>query len=61
MRVRSEVYCNGKLCGYSIMTELPFTADITDAVKPGQPGRLAIRITNPGGHFDWLDFGAVRI
>jgi beta-galactosidase len=59
-RLRAEVYCNGKLCGYTIMTELPFTADITDAVKPGQPAQLAIRITNPGGHFDWIDFGSAR-
>jgi len=39
-RLRAEVYCNGKLCGYTIMTELPFTADLTDAVKPGQPAQL---------------------
>lgn len=59
-RLRSEVYCNGKLCGYSIMTELPFEADLTDAVKPGQKAQLAIRITNPGGHLDWIDFGSSR-
>lgn len=59
-RLRAEVYCNGKLCGYTIMTELPFQADITDAVKPGQPAQLAVRITNPGGHFDWIDFGSSR-
>lgn len=60
-RLRAEVYCNGKLCGYSIMGELPFEADLTDAVKPGQATQLAIRITNPGGHFDWLDFGSARL
>ncbi len=59
-RLRAEVYCNGKLCGYTIMTELPFTADVTDAVQPGQPAQLAIRITNPGGHLDWIDFGSSR-
>lgn len=59
-RLRSEVYCNGKLCGYSIMTELPFQADLTDAVKSGQKTQLAIRITNPGGHLDWIDFGSSR-
>ncbi len=59
-RLRSEVYCNGKLCGYSIMTELPFQADLTDAVKSGQKAQLAIRITNPGGHLDWIDFGSSR-
>jgi len=60
-RLRAEVYCNGKLCGYTIMTELPFTADLTDAIKPGQPAQLAIRITNPGGHLDWIDFASSRI
>jgi beta-galactosidase len=60
-RLRSEVYCNGKLCGYSIMGELPFQADITDAVKPGETTRLAVRITNPGGHLDWIDFAQMRI
>ena len=60
-RLRAEVYCNGKLCGYTIMTELPFTADITDAVKPGQPAQLAVRITNPGGHLDWIDFAQMLI
>lgn len=59
-RLRAEVYCNGKLCGYTIMTELPFTADLTDAVKAGQPAQLAIRITNPGGHLDWIDFASSR-
>jgi beta-galactosidase len=60
-RLRAEVYCNGKLCGYTIMTELPFQADITDAVRPGEPAQLAVRITNPGGHFDWIDFAQMQI
>jgi len=60
-RLRAEVYCNGKLCGYSIMGELPFEADLTGAVTSGKPAQLAVRITNPGGHFDWLDFGAARL
>jgi beta-galactosidase len=60
-RLRSEVYVNSKLCGYSIMSELPFQADITDAVKPGEKTQLAVRITNPGGHLDWIDFAQMRI
>jgi len=60
-RLRSEVYVNGKLCAYTIMGELPFQADLTDAVKPGETAQVAIRITNPGGHFDWLDFGSARL
>lgn len=60
-RLRAEVYCNQKLCGYSIMEELPFKADITDAVKPGGEAQLAVRITNPGGHLDWIDFSQMQI
>jgi beta-galactosidase len=59
-RLRAEVYCNGKLCGYTIMTELPFQADITDALIPGQPATLAVRITNAGGMLDWIDFACDR-
>jgi hypothetical protein len=60
-RLRAEVYCNHKLCGYTILGELPFQADITDAVGHGNTAQLAVRITNPGGHFDWLDFGSARL
>jgi beta-galactosidase len=54
-RLRTEIYVNGKLCGYSILTELPVDADITAAVHPGADNQLAIRITNPGGRWDWRD------
>lgn len=60
-RLRAEVYCNHKLVAYTIMGELPFEADVTGAVKPGQPAELAVRITNPGGHLDWLDFASARL
>ncbi len=53
--MRAEVYCNGQLCGYSIMEELPFEADLTHAARPGGENLLAIRITNPFGRFDWVD------
>jgi hypothetical protein len=55
-RLRAEVYVNGKLVGYNLITEIPFTADATFALKPGQPNQLAVRITNPGGSFSWGDF-----
>src|ERR1035437_3759372 len=48
-RLRAEVYANGKLVGYNLITEIPCTADATAALKPGQPNQLAVRITNPGG------------
>ncbi len=54
-RLRAEVYCNGKLVGYTIMTELPFEADVTSALRTDGPNRLAVRITNPGGRLDWID------
>jgi hypothetical protein len=65
-RMRAEVFLNEVLVGYSIMSELPIDCDLTGAMKPGQPNRLAIRITNPGGRFDWKDsnntaWGAVKL
>lgn len=54
-RLRAEVFLNEQLVGYSVMSELPFDCDLTAAMKPGQPNRLAIRITNPGGRYDWRD------
>ncbi|HVE16177.1 MAG TPA: malectin domain-containing carbohydrate-binding protein [Chthoniobacterales bacterium] len=59
-RLRAEVYVNGQLVGYNLITEIPFTADATPALKPGQPNLLAVRITNPGGTFSWGDFGLVK-
>jgi hypothetical protein len=54
-RLRAEVFLNERLVGYSIMSELPINCDLTAAMRPGQANRLAIRITNPGGRFDWRD------
>jgi hypothetical protein len=54
-RMRAEVFLNRKLVGYSILEELPFVCDLTQAAKPGGRNLLAIRITNPGGRYDWVD------
>jgi beta-galactosidase len=64
--LRAEVYLNEKLVGYSVMEELPFECDLIAAAKPGGENRLAIRITNPWGRFDWVDglneqWGAVKL
>jgi len=59
-RMRAEVYLNERLVGYSIMEELPFECDLTSAARPGGKNRLAIRITNPGGRYDWVDGGTIR-
>ena len=58
-RLRAEVFLNERLVGYSILGELPIDCDLTLAMKPGQPNRLAIRLTNPGGGYDWRDGGTI--
>ncbi len=65
-RLRAEVYLNRKLVGYSILEQLPFECDLTAAAVPGGKNVLAIRITNPGGRYDWVDgdtltWGKVKI
>jgi hypothetical protein len=59
-RMRAEVYLNEKLVGYSIMEELPFECDLTAAAVPGGRNWLAVRITNPGGRYDWVDGTTIR-
>lgn len=54
-RMRAEVFLNEQLVGYSIMSELPIHCDLSEAMKPGEANRLSIRVTNPGGRFDWRD------
>ena len=58
-RMRAEVYINGKLVAYNLVTETPFDADATGALKPG-PNQIAVRITNPGGNFAWVDYGVTQ-
>lgn len=65
-RLRAEIFLNEKLVGYSVMSELPIHCDLTAAMRPGAANRLAIRITNPGGRYDWRDsttmgWGAVKL
>lgn len=57
---RAEVYLDGKLVAYDLVGNSPFEADITDAVQPGKTSLLAVRVTNPGGNFSWIDFDPVR-
>lgn len=54
-RQRAEVFVNHQLVGYDIIAETSFSCDISRAVRPGEINQIAIRITNPGGRFDWLD------
>lgn len=59
-RQRAEVFLNRQLVGYSILEELPFTCELTSAAKAGGKNELAIRLTNPGGRFDWVDRSSLR-
>ncbi|MFP5039821.1 sugar-binding domain-containing protein [Parasediminibacterium sp. JCM 36343] len=54
-RYRSEVFINHQLVGYDLIGNTPFEVDITNAVKPGETVQLAVRVTDPGGNFDWGD------
>jgi len=54
-RYRTEVFLNKKLVGYNLLPQVPFSVDATDAVKKGT-NTLALRITSPGGNYDWYDW-----
>jgi len=56
VRMRAEVYLDGKLVAYDLIGESPFRADITKSVRLGEKQLLAVRVTNPGGNFHWQDF-----
>ncbi|HXJ74228.1 MAG TPA: hypothetical protein VNM37_15365, partial [Candidatus Dormibacteraeota bacterium] len=55
VRLRAEIFVNRKLAGYDTIGNTPFDVDITGAVKPGEACELAVRVTDPGGNFDWRD------
>jgi len=55
-RYRSEVFINQQLVGYDLIGNTPFEVDISNVVKPGETVQLAVRITDPGGDFDWRDW-----
>ena len=58
VRLRAEVFMNERLVGYDAVGNTPFECDITDAVAAGKVNQLAVRVTDPGGNFDWMDFDA---
>ncbi|HVE16311.1 MAG TPA: malectin domain-containing carbohydrate-binding protein [Chthoniobacterales bacterium] len=60
MRQRAEIFVNQKVVGYDIIGETSFDCDISKALKPGAKNQIAIRITNHGGRYDWLDSGTAR-
>ena len=47
------------MASWSATTSSPrrrLRADATEAINPGGTNLLAVRITNPGGRLDWMDF-----
>ena len=54
-RYRSEVFINQQLAGYDLTGNTPFEVDISTFSKPGETVQLAIRVTDPGGNYDWRD------
>ena len=58
-RQRIEVFVNQQLTGYDLIAETSYDCDITPALKPGA-NLLALRITNPGGVYDWRDYTQLR-
>lgn len=57
VRQAAEVYWNEQLVGYDAVGNTPFEVDVTQALRPGK-NRLALRVTDPGGNFDWKDHDA---
>jgi beta-galactosidase len=55
VRFRAEVFINQKLAGYDIVNSTPFEVDITDFVDNGKSNKVAVRITDSNGNFDWRD------
>ena len=58
-RQRIEIFVNRHLTGYDLIAETSYDCDITSALKPGT-NLLALRITNPGGVYDWRDYTQLR-
>lgn len=59
-RQRAEVYLDRKLVGYDLVGNTPFEVDLSALASPGQQCQLAVRITDPGGNFDWRDSSAIK-
>lgn len=58
-RQRVEVFANQQLAGYDMIAETSCECDITRLLRPGA-NTLALRITNPGGVYDWRDFNKLH-
>ena len=59
VRERAEVYWNGRLAGYSLDGFTPFIVDVTRGARFNDGNLLAVRVTNPGGGYSWMDFNPI--
>ena len=57
VRLRAEVFVNRRLVAYDAVGNTPFEADVTGSLQAGR-NELAVRVTDPGGNFDWRDHEA---
>lgn len=55
VRFRAEIFVNEQLCGYDLVNSTPFEVDLTRAIQYGKSNRIAFRITDPNGNFNWKD------
>ena len=55
VRFRAEIFVNGQLAGYDLVSGTPFETDITPFVEFGKENKIAYRITDPNGNFEWRD------
>jgi len=55
VRQRAEVFVDGRLVASDLIGNSPFEVDLGEGLRPGQVLRLAVRITDVGGNFDWRD------
>ncbi|MCE5250191.1 hypothetical protein LLG96_08215 [bacterium] len=60
VHLRAEVFVNRTLVGYDVVGHTPFEVDITDAIKTGINNEIAVRVTDPGGSFDYNDLNGTR-
>lgn len=60
VRHRAEVFVNRKLAGYDLVGNSPFEVDLSRFAQPGERCEIAVRVTDPGGNFDWRDSSAMR-
>ncbi len=53
---QAEIFLNHELIACDAACDTEFVLDITGKLKKGDNAALDIRITNPGGDYDWTDY-----